>query len=94
MFSAEVERVLYQNPKVHECAVVAVPDETYGEALLGVIVPAPGQSLADDELIAFCRGKIAGYKIPRRYVYLDELPKSAIDKVLKMELRRIYGKVA
>jgi long-chain acyl-CoA synthetase len=82
VFSSEVEAALYQNPKVHECAVIGVPDEKYGEALLAAIVPAPGPH---------CRGRIGGYKIPRHYVFLDELPKSAMDKILKTELRRIYG---
>lgn len=91
VFSSEVEAVLHQNPKVHECAVIGVPDDTYGEALLGAVVPSPGKTLCKEELIAHCRGKIGGYKIPRRYVFLDELPKSAIDKVLKTELRRVYG---
>ena len=53
------------------------------------MVPAPGQKLTDKEMIAHCRGKIGGYKIPRRYVFLEELPKSAMDKILKVELRRI-----
>lgn len=91
VFSSEVEAVLHQNQKVHECAVIGVPDATYGEALLGVVVPTSGEALSEEELIAHCRGKIGGYKIPRRYVFLDELPKSAIDKVLKTELRRVYG---
>ncbi len=91
VYSSEVEAVLYQNPKVHECAVIGVPDETYGEALLAAVVPAPGQTLSDEELIAHCRDSIGGYKIPRRYVFLEELPKSAMDKILKTELRRQYG---
>ncbi len=91
VFSSEVEAALYQNPKVHECAVIGVPDETYGEALVAAIVPAPGQRLTEEELIAHCRGRIGGYKIPRRYVFLDQLPKSAMDKILKTELRRTYG---
>jgi long-chain acyl-CoA synthetase len=90
VFSAEVEAVLYQYTKVDECAVIGVPDETYGEALLAVIVPAPGQALEAEELIAHCRGKIGGYKIPRRYVFVDQLPKSAVDKVLKTKLRQTY----
>ena len=90
VFSSEVEAVLHQNPKV-QCAVIGVPDDTYGEALLGVVVAARGETLSEEELIAHCRGKIGGYKIPRRYVFIDELPKSAIDKVLKTELRRVYG---
>ncbi|MDH3664104.1 MAG: AMP-binding protein, partial [Alphaproteobacteria bacterium] len=92
VFSSEVEAALYQNPKVHECAVIGVPDETYGEALLAAVVSAPGQALTQEELIAHCRDKIGGYKIPRHYVFLDAMPKSAMDKILKTELRRIYGK--
>jgi long-chain acyl-CoA synthetase len=94
VFSAEVEAALYENPKVQECAVIGVPDETYGEALLAAIVPAPGVKPSEEELIAHCRGVIGGYKIPRRYVFLDQLPKSAMNKVLKTEVRRIYGKRA
>jgi long-chain acyl-CoA synthetase len=94
VYSSEVEAVLNRNPKVHECAVIGVPDETYGEALLAAVVPAPGRKLTDKEMIAHCRGKIGGYKIPRRYVFLEELPKSAMDKILKVELRRIYRAAA
>jgi long-chain acyl-CoA synthetase len=91
VYSLEVEATLYQNPKVHECAVIGVPDETYGEALLAAVVPAPGGTLTPEELVKHCRGKIGGYKIPRRYVFLDKLPKSAMNKILKNELRRLYG---
>jgi long-chain acyl-CoA synthetase len=94
VYSAEAEAVLYQNPKVQECAVIGVPDETYGEALFAAVVPAPGETLSAEEIITHCRGKIGGYKIPRRYVFLEELPKSAMDKILKTELRRIYGATA
>ena len=71
--------------------MIGVPDETYGEALLAAVVPAPGHELTDEELIVHCRGKIGGYKIPRRFVFLDALPKSAMDKILKTELRKTYG---
>ncbi|WP_455203289.1 class I adenylate-forming enzyme family protein [Kaarinaea lacus] len=91
VFSLEVESVLCQHPKVSECAVVGVADETYGEALLAAVVPMQGETIAEDELVEFCRGKIGGFKIPRRYVFMDELPKSAMNKVLKTELRRLYG---
>ena len=91
VFSSEVEAILYQHPGVHECAVIGIPDETYGEALLAAVVAAPGTTLTADELIAHCRDKVGGYKIPRHYIFLDELPKSAMDKILKTELRRIYG---
>jgi long-chain acyl-CoA synthetase len=91
VYTSEVEAAIYKNPKVHECAVVGVPDEKYGEALLAAVVPAPGESLTEEELIAHCRTLIGGYKIPRRYVFLEELPKSAMNKILKNELRRTYG---
>ena len=91
VYSLEVEAALYQHPDVQECAVVGVPDDVYGEALLAAIVPAPGAALTDEALIDHCRNRIGGYKIPRRYVFLDALPKSAMNKVLKNELRRLYG---
>ena len=91
VYSSEVEAALYQHPGVNEAAVVGVPDEKYGEALFAVIVPAPGASLDTDGLIAHCRERIGGYKIPRRMAFVDEMPKSAMGKILKTELRRIYG---
>ena len=91
VYSSEVEAVLYQHPGVNEAAVVGVPDEKYGEALFAVIVPAPGASLDAEEMIAHCRERIGGYKIPRRMAFVDAMPKSAMGKILKTELRRIYG---
>ena len=90
VYSLEVESVLYENPKVQECAVVGIPDDAYGEALLAAIVPTAGESPTAGELIEHCRGLIGGYKIPRRFVFVDELPKSAVNKILKHELRRLY----
>lgn len=92
VFSSEVEAVLYQHAGVAEAAVIGVPDERYGEALLAAIVPARGTILTDEDMIAHCRGKIGGFKIPRRFAFLDELPKSAMGKILKTELRRTYAK--
>ncbi len=91
VYSSEVEAAIYQHPKVHECAVFGVPDEKYGEAVFAAIVPAPGEAITDEEMIAHCRGKIGGYKIPRRMVFLEALPKSAMGKILKTELRKTYS---
>jgi len=91
VYSLEVESALYENSKVHECAVIGIPDDAYGEALLAAIVPAAGELPTPEELIEHCRGRIGGYKIPRHFVFLDELPKSAVNKVLKHELRGIYS---
>ena len=94
VWSTEVEAALYAHPDVVEAAVIGVPDETWGEALLAVVVPAPGSALGTGNgaelLIAHCRERIGGYKIPRQYRFVDALPKSAMGKVLKAELRRQY----
>ena len=94
VWSTEVEAALYAHPEVVEAAVVGTPDETWGEALLAVVVPAPGSPLAAgggaDALVAHCRARIGGYKVPRRFRFVDALPKSAMGKVLKGELRRRY----
>ena len=94
VYSSEVEAVIYQHPGVQEAAVIGVPDERYGEALLAAIVPVPGRALSDEEMIAHCRKKIGGYKIPRKFAFVDELPKSARGKILKTELRRLYAGAA
>jgi acyl-CoA synthetase (AMP-forming)/AMP-acid ligase II len=91
VYPSEVEAALYQHDGVFEAAVIGVPDAKYGEALFAVIVPAPGRTLSAEEIIAHCRGRIGGYKIPRRMAFVDALPKSTMGKVLKGELRRVYG---
>ena len=91
VYSLEVEAALYQHPAVGECAVFGIPDSRYGEALFAAIVPQPGQSVAAEELVAHCRERIGGYKIPRQYAFLPELPKSAMGKILKTDLRETYS---
>ena len=96
VWSGEVEAALYKHPDVIEAAVIGVPEETWGEAVLAVIVPAPGSDLVagggEDALIQHCRRFIGGYKAPRRFRFVDALPESAMGKTLKAELRRRYGK--
>ena len=91
VYSSEVEAVLYEHPAIKEAVVVGVPDEKWGEAVFAVIVPAPGHSLTENEVIKHCRKYIGGYKIPRRMTFVAELPKNAMGKIMKAELRRIYG---
>jgi long-chain acyl-CoA synthetase len=91
VYSSEVEAAIYQHPAVSECAVVGVPDERYGEALFAAIVLAPGQSAAAEDIIEHCRARIGGFKIPRQMAFLPQLPKSAMGKILKTEIRRIYS---
>jgi acyl-CoA synthetase (AMP-forming)/AMP-acid ligase II len=87
VYSAEVENVLHEHPLVATCAVVGVPDERYGERVHAVVVAVPGQRVDPAELDAHVRARLANYKVPRGYDFLDELPLSGAGKVLKHELR-------
>lgn len=89
VYSTEVEEVLYQHPAVLEAAVFGVPDEKWGEAVWAVVVPrAEAELPSSDDLIAFCRTQIGGYKVPKGVDFRSEpLPKSGPGKVLKRELR-------
>ncbi len=87
VYSSEVEAALYQHPHIHECAVIGTPDERMGETVTAVIVVTPGASLDAETVIAHCRELIGGYKVPRRVSFVDEMPKSAMGKILKNRLR-------
>ncbi len=83
----EVEEVLYAHPSVKECAVVGLPDEVKGESVAAFIVPQGGASLTAGEVEAFCRERIAAYKVPRRIELVETIPKSPTGKILKRVLR-------
>jgi acyl-CoA synthetase (AMP-forming)/AMP-acid ligase II len=87
VYSREVEEVLYQHPAVAEAAVVGVPDERWGENVVAVIQRREGAEVDGDELIAHCREHLAGYKKPKRVVFVDELPRNTAGKILKRSLR-------
>lgn len=92
VYTSEIEAALHRHPGVSEAAVIGVPDDRMGEALLAVIVARPDTTLTENDLIAHCRPLIGGYKIPRQFRFVDALPKSALGKVLKSELRNSYPK--
>ena len=87
VYPREVEEVLYEHPSVLEVAVVGASDPTWGEKVVAVICRREGFDASPEELIAFCRERIASYKKPRHVVFIDTLPKNASGKVLKRELR-------
>ncbi len=92
IYSAEVENALAAQPKVAEVAVIGVPDPEWGETPLAVIVPRdPADPPTTAEVESHCRAHLAAYKLPRRIVIVDELPRNAAGKVLKNELRSAYG---
>ena len=83
----EVEDVLYTHPAVREAAVVGIPDQYRGEHVKAVVRLKAGHSVEPDAIVAFCRERMAAYKIPRVVVVIDELPKTASGKILRRELR-------
>lgn len=87
VYPAEVEAVLDRHPAVAEAAVVGVLDRAWGEKVRAYVVRRPNMSCNDEELRAFCRNSLAGPKVPKEIIFIDELPKNPTGKVLKRELR-------
>ncbi len=91
IYSAEVENCIAQHPAVAQCAVIGIPHERWGETVHAVVMRKPGAAVTADELIAFCKERIAGYKCPRSVKIQDEpLPLSGAGKILKRDLRAPY----
>lgn len=92
VYPREVEEVLYTRPEVRECAVVGLPDRVYGERVVALVVSGRHQSIDTLRLKRYLKTKLAGFKVPKEIVTVDELPKSNAGKLLKRELRKTYGK--
>lgn len=91
VYPVEVEEVLDSLPGVLESAVVGLPDEDFGEAVTAVVVPRPGGAVDTDELRQLAKERLAGFKLPKRFVLVDELPRNVMGKVEKARLRRELG---
>ena len=90
--SVEVEQALYAHPAVLEVAVVAAPDEKWGEVPLAVVVKKPqvDTDVTEDMLVEFCRQRLAHFKCPRRVLFVEQLPKTATGKIQKNVLRERF----
>jgi long-chain acyl-CoA synthetase len=87
IYPREIDEVLYQHPKVQDAASVGVPDEYRGETVKAFVVLKPGENATEEEIIAFCREKLAAFKVPKMVEFREALPKSAVGKVLRKVLR-------
>ncbi|MCB1666379.1 MAG: AMP-binding protein [Pseudomonadales bacterium] len=90
IYPKEVENALFEHPNVADAAVIGVPSEQWGEAVLAFVATRDGQTIEPDELIAFCRERLAGYKVPRAIESIAQIPRNASGKVLKKDLREPY----
>ncbi len=90
VFPSEIEQVIWSHPVVQDCAVIGVPDDQWGEAVKAVVECKPGQSVAEQELLALCKERLGSVKTPKSVDFVEELPRSAAGKVLKRDLRDRY----
>jgi acyl-CoA synthetase (AMP-forming)/AMP-acid ligase II len=88
--SIEVEDVIFSHPDVAEVAVIGVPDEKWGETIKALVVKTEGSALTEDELIAYCKSKVAHYKAPTSVEFRDVLARTATGKLQKFKLRAPY----
>jgi acyl-CoA synthetase (AMP-forming)/AMP-acid ligase II len=88
--SAEIERVIYDHPSVLECAVIAVPDDTWGEVAKALVSLKPAQNASEKQILDHCRQHLAGFKVPKTVEFMDTLPKGGTGKILKKVLRKKY----
>jgi long-chain acyl-CoA synthetase len=91
IYPREVEEVLLRHPGVFEVSVIGRPHADWGEEVVACVVPHTGQKVSEEELDTLCLSAIARFKRPRGYVFLETLPKNNYGKVLKTELRKLYG---
>ena len=88
----ELENVIREHPKVEDVAVIGVPDETWGEEPRAVVIPKKGEKPTEEEIMEWCRKGLASFKRPRTVVFVDDLPRNPMGKLIKKDIREKYGK--
>ncbi len=91
VFPGEVEEIVCKHPQIEDACVIGVPDEEWGKSIRAVLAVKEGESADTDDIIKFCRGKMAGYKIPRSIIFVDHLPYSSAGKLLRQKVRDLYS---
>ncbi len=88
IYPRDIEEVLSKHESVGEAAVIGIPDERTGEEVLACVVKRPNDEITEEELLNFCAGQMAKNKLPSRIVFLPELPRNGVGKILKTALRK------
>jgi len=91
VYSIEVEDVLYSHPEILEAAVIGLPDPIWGEKVTAVVVTKEGKELDEEEIISFCKDRLAHFKAPKNVILTDQLPKTGSAKIYKYKLRELYS---
>jgi long-chain acyl-CoA synthetase len=89
IYPREIDEVLFEHPKIKEACAIGVPDAYRGETVKAFIVVKDGETLTEEEIIEYCRENLAAYKVPKIIEFMDDLPKSAIGKIMRKELRQM-----
>uniref|UniRef100_A0A7C4ERK8 Long-chain fatty acid--CoA ligase n=1 Tax=Desulfomonile tiedjei TaxID=2358 RepID=A0A7C4ERK8_9BACT len=89
IYPRDVDEVLFAHPKVMEACVIGVPDAYSGERIKAFVVLKPGETATEEEIIEYCRQNLVKYKVPKYVEFVDSLPKSAVGKILRKELKKI-----
>ena len=92
VYPNEVENLLMAYPAVMETVVFGIPDQKWGESVKAIIVLKPGKTATADEIIKYCKGKLAGYKCPKSIEFKDAIPKTAAGKISRAALKKEYWK--
>ncbi|MDX1315310.1 MAG: AMP-binding protein, partial [Eudoraea sp.] len=89
IYPKEIEEFLFTHPKVSEVKVIGVPDVKYGEAVMAWVKLKEGETCSDEELVEYCKGNIAHFKVPRYFKFTDSFPMTVTGKIRKIEMRQI-----
>ncbi len=90
VYPAEVECIIHQMEEIADVGVISVPDKKWGEQVKAVVVVKQGCSVSEEDIISFCKERLAGFKVPKSVDYAESIPRSLIGKMLKKDLRKKY----